>query len=166
MHTNFSFINIAFNLTIFSLLAIKLYELIKKLALPFLHDLIEQEKHHQTELIEKDRLINNSHQNVQNQLMQQKKTFLDLDAKVKQWYELAKKQQVETELFQNQMAQEVAKKRVIQERHYTAMMVSKAVIPEAIKEAKDELKKINRNRGNIELERLIKSLAHQKQKES
>lgn len=164
MHTNAWFIDIAFKLIIFSLLAIKIYELMQKYALPMLRRLIDEEKKQQLELMEKDKLISNSQYNMENQLIQQKKMFLALDTKIKQWYDFVKQNQETQDQLKQMLSKNLLKKRTLQEKNYQAMQISKFVIPTAINQAKDELKKIHKTEGNEVLEKLISSLATKKQK--
>ena len=76
-----SFWGITFQVTLFAILSYKLYELTKLHIIPFLKVKIKYLKKQKTELIEKDKFIQSSLRNVEEQIISQQKTLYLINKK-------------------------------------------------------------------------------------
>ena len=159
MHSEFSLLEVCFELLLFSLFAYKLYELGKTYLIPFLYQTLAQEKNKQTEILEKEKLLVSTHHRLENQINQQKRTYALLEKKIQSWHlalEIEKDQLKRDEI---QRLEQVKSKRIIQQTNL-ALTLALQAIPCAIQATRDELaQKYQGHWGKQELAQLLESVS-------
>jgi hypothetical protein len=139
MHTEVGVVEFLFRLCLFSLLAYKLYDLIKAYLLPMIAEAVAQEKKEQTELLGREKLLVSTQKRLAGQVYNQKQMFTLLERNVQIWHAVLLEQKRQRELKNEEVVLTVAEKRVKQ-NHYIAL--SKCIersVPEAVARATKEL---------------------------
>jgi len=139
MVTEFSWWDLVFRLTIFSLLAYKLYALARQYLIPFLYQQIALEHNQQTEILEKEKLLISTRHRIENQIYNQKKIFTLLERNVQVWHKNLQ-DDLEREEKDNQMiANKVREKRLIQLNNIALKVAIEQTIPRAVSNAGQQL---------------------------
>ena len=148
-----------FKLILFSLLAYKLYDLVKKFLLPWLYEEIILEHRHHTELIEKDTLLTSTTQRIENQITTQKKLFAILEKNIQITEEFLHNQKKEQELAYQKIDAKLKLKRNEQKQRFSTMKNCEAVIPQAMIKAQQQLTQhYETHRGADLMNTIIKQL--------
>jgi hypothetical protein len=159
MHSNISFLDVLFKVTLFSLITYKLYDLIKEYLVPFLKQQIAQEKKQRTELIEKEKLLNSTQQRFKNQIYNQKQMFILLEKNVHEWHkwQLSENIRIEKELAST--IEKTQLKRTVQNNNLVLLNHVQLGMPAAIEQALCELKtKYSNSAGKDLLTNVIEQL--------
>jgi hypothetical protein len=139
MHSEVSLIEIIFRLSIFSLLAYKLYSLIKSYIVPMLIDEVAAKKKEQDELLGKEKLLVSTQQRVKGQIYNQKQMFILLERNVQVWQQALINEKNAQEKTNDYIIQKITRKREIQNNNIDVSMMIQAVIPQAISTATHNL---------------------------
>ncbi|MBS1987856.1 hypothetical protein JST56_02575 [Candidatus Dependentiae bacterium] len=159
MHSEFSLLEVCFELLLFSLFAYKLYELGKAYLIPFLYQTLAQEKNKQTEILEKEKLLISTHHRLENQINQQKRTYALLEKKIQSWYLAREAEKEQLKRDEAQRIELIKSKRIIQQTNL-ALSLALQTIPYAIQATRDELtEKYEGQWGKQELTKLIESIS-------
>lgn len=153
------FIDIVFSLTIFSLLAYKVYALTKQYLIPFLREQIKEERKSQTNLIEKENLVISNQHKIETQTRQQHKLLSTLDKNMQTWHQflLDQKNTKEDEYQKNKFL--IDEKRKIQQANYELTHICKETLASALTLAEKELvKKFSEKNGTLLFNKLITQL--------
>lgn len=139
MHFEFTFLEIAFRVTLFGLLAYKITGLVKSYIIPLLYDMEEQEHRAFSELVEKEKVLFSTQRKLEDQINQQKNSLILLEHKVSLWHDgvMAYKDLMDQEIIL--VDQRLDEKRKIQQRFFTASKVGEKIIPETIDYARRDL---------------------------
>lgn len=117
MSIDLSFINVAFQLTLFILFAIKAYGGIKGHIIPFLRSHQQEENEKWFILQEQHAVLISKKKSLATQFLQQEKQIALLSAKLETWYTAWKNKEKERARFFEEQAQNIANKRTTQERN-------------------------------------------------
>jgi len=159
MHSEFSLLEICFELLLFSLFVYKLYELGKAYLIPFLYQTLAQEKNKQTEILEKEKLLISTHHRLENQINQQKRTYALLEKKIQSLHEALQAEKEELKKEESRRLEQVKSKRIIQEQNL-ALSHALQSVPFAIQATRDELAhKYLGVWGKQELTQLLESIS-------
>jgi hypothetical protein len=159
MHTELGFLEIFFRISIFSMLAYKLYGLIKTQLVPLLAEQISSEKKEQMELLEKDKLLSSTQKRMNNQIYNQKQMFTLLERNVQVWHAAKLEENVVCEEENQLIIQQVEQKRRVQYENVALSYAVTASIPNALQQAAKELtKRYCAEEGKALLRRAIEDL--------
>lgn len=148
MHVNLSFIDVLFHFCLFGLLIHSMLGPIKQYLIPFLHKLVLHDKNNQLEIIERDKLLTSTRLRLQNQIKQQKKSFIDLEENVQLWYKATQEQVQREEQSERLRQQAIQARRLIQRKTiYTNDLINSA-LPKAIAHAEKEIIAIFKKKQN------------------
>lgn len=159
MHSEFSLLEVCFELLLFSLFAYKLYELGKTYLIPFLYQTLAQEKNKQTEILEKEKLLISTHHRLENQINQQKRTYALLEKKIQGWHSACEAEKEQLKRDEALRIENIKNKRIIQQANL-ALTVALQAIPSAIQATRNELTEKYRGQwGKQELTQLLESVS-------
>ena len=148
-------LGIVFELTLFCLLSIFVYRLIKDYLSPMLHSEIGKIKKNKHDIKEKENLLVDSKKRIKNQIKAQEEKFVLLEKKVQLWKAsvsaIAKEKKQQAVLLFDQ----IKAKRTVQETNLNMLKLQALVIPKSIKLA---YQKIDSMYGNQKSEGLLKEL--------
>jgi hypothetical protein len=144
MHTEIGALEILFRLSIFSLVAYKLYDLAKKYLLPMLSDAITQEKKEQTELLAKEKLLASTQKRIKGHIYNQKQMLTLLERNVQVWHAALVEQKKQYEQHNRDVILSVADKRAVQNRHIALAQRVEASVPAAVAMATQKLEEAYR----------------------
>ena len=136
----FDFLYIAFQLTIFFLLSIVVYSLIKDYLIPFLYSEMEEIKKKKKELKEKCNLLGLSEKRIKNEIEDQRGSFNVLENKIRNWKNSLEEENSKKDDFNKKLLDKVKKKRIVQSGNLSLLKTQRIVIPESIKQAYKEIK--------------------------
>jgi|GEM_PF-2032673 hypothetical protein len=139
MHSEFILWHILFRFTLFFLLAYKLYELLTRYVLPYFYKELKKEKDTHTEILEKEKLLSSTHRKLEDQISQQKRTFIILEKNVKNWHNFLFQQAASYENALQQQAQQIIQKRATQQIFYTESKIAHKIIPNVISQVQKTL---------------------------
>ena len=152
-------LEILFNLTLFFLLAFSVYRGIIEYLLPALYTEIGQLKKHKNDLIEKDRLLSASHIRLNKQVKSQARTLTSLEDKVQNWKTFLTQKKEKKERENEVYVATIAEKRKKQSKNLRLLKVKQIVIPKAIEESFEYMKKnYSGEEGLCLLHELIKKI--------
>lgn len=152
-------IEIAFRLSIFSLLVYKLYDLGKRYFVPFVDQGLKEEEDKRTALLEKEKLISSTQLRIENQIQRQNQRFITLEKNVQQWHNsmLAYKNQQESE--SREIARHIHDKHTKQTQRMFTQKNACGALPKALALAQSELmERYAHNRGKQDLTNIIKTM--------
>lgn len=155
-------IDILFKFTVFSLLLIKILQLLKNYVAPYLFDEIKREKAIRIELIEKENFVKSTKNKIENQIRNQNKLFIDLEKNVQKWNSFLKNEDEETGKKIAEIKVKIEQKRNIQRKNYFLTTAYSKAIPQAVDLAQKELEILytnNDSEGRIALNKLIESMS-------
>ncbi len=136
-----NFLEILFELTIFFLLSVFVYKIVKNYVLPLLYGEIETIKEKEEDIKDKDKLLVSSKRRLEKEIEFQNEKFFLLEKKVQLWnQDLVNKNKKDEELSKF-IVKQVKEKRKKQEVNLSLFKMQKIVIPEAIKLAYKEIEK-------------------------
>lgn len=159
MHFECSFLEISFELFLFSLFAYKLYELGKAYLIPFLYQSMTEEKNIQTEILEKEKLLISTHHRLENQITQQKRTFLILEKKVQAWHATMQAEIEQAKRNETTRIEHIKLKRIAQRNHLTHALLVQQTLPQALAETNHQLMASYEGQNGAELfSRVINNL--------
>ncbi|MFH1461331.1 MAG: hypothetical protein ABIF12_00065 [bacterium] len=138
----FDFLYIAFQLTLFFLLSIIVYKLLKDYLIPYLYSEIESIKKKQTELKDKKNLLLASEKKIKEEIMEQKYSFNLLENNVKSWKDSLIEQNNKSEILYKELFNKIKEKRELQSNNLSLLKAQKIVIPEAIKRSYRDIKNL------------------------
>ncbi len=139
MHVNISLIDIIFHFCLFGLLIHTLINPIKQYVIPLLYNLLNKEKNQQMEIIEKDKLLTSTQLRLQNQIKQQKKSFVVFERNIQKWYKAQQHNANEQEQINRLRTQALNDRRTRQRKEIYASMLLKKALPEALIKAEKEI---------------------------
>lgn len=139
MHTDITFLEIAFRICIFGLLAYKVYDLIQKYLIPFFGEQITLEQNQRTELIEKEKLLISTRHRIENQIYTQKQMFTLLEKNIQVWHETYVKNNICQENEANIVIKKNEEKRVLQKKNIILAKTLECTLPDAFAQARDAL---------------------------
>jgi hypothetical protein len=154
------FISILFQLTIFILLAIQLTQLLKQYALPFLRQQIAALNKLWKDFQDKIDLLKTTKKRVDKTIKNQEEILENLESAIECWHKnLVQKQKAE-EISQVELFEKIRKKKKEQYEHAQRRNIENSLIPEAIKQAKEQLKEkyFAKENGKQVLTRIIEEL--------
>jgi hypothetical protein len=145
-----------FELTLFALFFIFVYRLFTQSVLPLLHEQIEQRKKNESDLKEKDNLLDLSRKSLEKIIKQQEEELFVLDKKVQIWNQFLVQKNNEEELRDELLLQLVKNKRKEQEANLRVSKTEKIVIPDSVRLAYEEIENLYAGkRGELLLKELI-----------
>jgi predicted nuclease with TOPRIM domain len=154
-----NFLYIAFELTIFILLVIVLYKVIKDYLIPILYSEIEKIKQKVKELKDKKNLLNSSEKRIIEEINNQKSSFNILENKISVWKDNISLENKSKENFNEKLLTQIKNKRNIQSKNLSLLKTEKVVIPKAIQLAYEEItKKYSGKSSRKLLEELINKI--------
>jgi biopolymer transport protein ExbB/TolQ len=152
-------LEVLFQLTLFALLVIVVYKLIKQYLIPFLYQEIRRIKKYKKDLSNKNKLLNASKKRLENQIKQQDDSFVLLEQKVHAWYKSVVDSNEKKQEENKKILEHVEKKRKAQLANLSLRKIQKIVIPEAIEQAYQEIeKKYEGDKGLQLLQELIEKV--------
>lgn len=161
MHVDF--LTILFRFTLFTLLAYKLTQLTKAYVIPFLWDQIAEEKKEHTELLEKEKLLVSTQHRFETQLIQQKKTFFDLEKNAQRWQQEILLHDKEYVTENACIATAVEGKRTIQQNNLIKAKDGAYLIPQICEQAQQKLREsLSGETGEKILQTIVQQLAQAK----
>lgn len=139
MLNNFSFLSIVFELTLFVIVATKIYSLYKRYILPLIKQIIRKNKEFLLDLQEKISVLAFQKKTASSQLLQQEKQIALLYVKLDKWY---KGWQTKKETLENSLKTRIekAKNETIRNRALAnTEQKNNLLLLESLKEIKEEL---------------------------
>lgn len=150
---------ILFTLTIFFLLAVQLVQLTKQYLLPILRKNIALLNQFWEDLNNKINLLSKTKKRVEKSIEEQKETLENLEEKMKIWHENRTSKQKSEEKSHAELLHNLQQKKQHQYKHLQMIKSEKALLPEALKNAKKELVKIfSGNDGKKRLQDVISEI--------
>lgn len=143
--------DIVFRLFIFFLFSVLLYKLIKDTLLPMLHQQINKIRQCKKELKEKNNLLNSTHQSLKTEIENQKKIFIELDKKVHIWHTNVCLENKKKEEEYSLLYGKIKEKRELQVHNLNLLKMQQAVIPDAMRKARIQLKELYANQKGLDL---------------
>ncbi len=144
-------LDFAFEGTLFILFAYKLYGLIISYVIPYLSAQMIQIQKKQTEFLEKDKLLMSTIKRIDNQTSHQKKMFVVMEKKVRQWNNALYDKRLKKERDRKAIFLRVLEKRRFQEKRLAISKTATKAIPRAIKETQAEIEKLHYTQHGAEL---------------
>ncbi len=141
MHSDISFLELLFRLSLFSLLSYKLYSLARAYLVPFLISQIVEEKKEQSMLLDKEKLLVSTQHRVKGQIYNQKQMFTLLERNVQEWHKTNQDENIEFEKQNKQLVQRIQEKRDEQLKNITLMNNMSSCLPQALERATYNLEK-------------------------
>jgi len=159
MHTEIGFWEIVFRTSLFSLLAYKLYDLIRIHVVPMLFEILRQEKKEQTELLEKEKLMHTTQTRLKQQMYNQKQMFTLLERNVLAWHKACNEASQRSKDENAAIVQKMIELRTMQQRNVMIEQVVRASIPQAIDLATRQLEaRYGSDEGTVHLHTVIEQL--------
>lgn len=148
-------LTVLFELTVFTLLFIFVFNLFKIYILPILYLEIEQSKKHEKDLKEKDNLLDLSRISLEKKITEQEDNLFILEKKVQLWKSFLIQKNNEIKIRNEALLQSIKEKRKIQEFNQRVFQTEKIVIPQAIRLAYKEIENLYLGKKG---EKLLKEL--------
>ncbi|MFH1831539.1 MAG: hypothetical protein ABH827_01935 [bacterium] len=159
MHVGSSALSIIFHATLFSLLFYQLWALGKKHIIPFLFHRIKNYKKHQSELLDKEKLLTATIKRMDLQIGVQKKTLITLEKRVQIWYQAMLKNKQQEDASKKIIYDQIEAKRTVQEAHFANAKIAEQVIPQVFSLVEKKLMALYaQEHGSTELQKLILTL--------
>lgn len=159
MLTDISLVDVVFRVSIFLLLAYKLYDLIRAYLIPALFEQIAAERKQQTEIMEKDKLLLSTRHRLENQIYNQKHVFTLLEKNVQVWNRLQQEHADELERENRSIIEKLHERRAIQRKNLSLSHTLNLSIPQALTQAAKTLEeRYSSNDGKNFLHNTITSL--------
>jgi len=150
---------ITFELTITALLIIQLYILTKQYALPFLRKQIKLLNQLWIDFQNKIELLLRTRKSLEKKIAEQEDLLENLEEKIKSWHDSLNEKQKAKKIEHVQLAESLKKKRKEQSARLENRKIEEKVIPEAIKQAKEKLKKsCSGDNGKVFLKKVLSDL--------
>ncbi len=135
----FNFEEIVFELTIFFLLCLAVYDLSKKYFIPLLYSEINAIKKKEKDDKEKNNLLSLSKKRIDNEISEQEDKFSLLEKKVQVWRNSLDVESDKTTKNDSIIIKNTKEKRRIQEANLNLLNMERIVVPESIKLAYKEI---------------------------
>lgn len=128
-----NFWEIIFELTIFFLLCVAIYDLSKKYLLPILYEQISSIKKKEIDDKERDKLLSSSKKRIENEIKDQDEKFFLLEKKVRVWGNFLEEEKNKLEKVDENILENVKAKRKKQEANFNLFNTQRIVIPQAVR---------------------------------
>jgi hypothetical protein len=153
-------IEILFRFTIFSLLLVKIVQLLRSFLIPYLFDEIKKEKAIRTELIEKENFVKSTQNKIENQIKSQNKLLTDLEKNVQRWHASLRRDEEQVGKKFLDIKEKMERKKSILRKNYILATTYSIAITQASELAQQELESFysNPSNGKCTLNKLIENL--------
>lgn len=159
MHSEFSLLEIGFELFLFGLFVYKIYDLSLAYLIPNLRQKLAEEKNTQNEVLEKEKLLISTHRRLENQITQQERMFIVLEKKVQIWQEAEQKKFASLRRDEASRLELLKIKRIKQQENSTNAKIAQLVVKDAVNAARKNFKqRFNQTDGKQHLCSLVKEL--------
>lgn len=136
------FLYIIFELTLFGLLSLVIYTLVKSYLVPLLYSEIEDIKKRSKELQDKKRLLKESNKRINDKINDQRDSFDLLNDKIELWNNNLLEAKQKSAKENERIVKEISEKRVIQSNNLNILNMQRSVIPTSIKQAYINIKEL------------------------
>lgn len=135
------YIHILFELVIFLILVVQLYQLTVEYALPALREQIAALYKRWKDLEDKLDLTKNTKKSLKKKIKEQTNACQELEKNVQQWHTNLAEKQAKNELQQAALALVIREKKQQQLARLTMLQAKKSILPDAIAQTKQKLQK-------------------------
>ena len=159
MSHEFTMMNILLRCSIFALLVYKGFFLFQQYVIPWLRELINSERNHLTELLEKQKLLTSTRKRLETQIYNQQQRFTLLEHNMHRWHQAQVAAQEQHEQEQAALLAALQAKLTLQARNRAHTQALQAIIPDALAQAEDTLiRNAAGNTGSTQLDQLVAQL--------
>ena len=130
-----SLLEVLYELTLFTLLCLLLYNMTKTYVLPMLRGAINEEKEHSREIAQKTELLQDTTKRITKDMHKQDMKLATLEEKIRTWHAARLKKVQEQEAENKKISTEMLETKQLQRANFHAQRVRLEVVPEALIEA-------------------------------
>lgn len=160
MHSEFVWLDVVFRVCLFSVLAYKLYSLVRQYVVPMLVEYIHDQRKKQAEFVDKDKLLFSTRKRLENQLAGQKQSFLLLEKNMQRWIAHQKEACQSLEGENKNLIERLNQRRASQKKNMKFALMVQENLADAYSQAHVILvDKYAGEHGREAFERLVKNVA-------